>query len=102
MSRPELKRMLDSLRQGDVVIVLKLDRLARSTRDLLSICDHIAASKASFQSLSKSWANTTTTGGKMILAVFAGIAEFERDLIVERTSSGGKLLKKEGLNLGDP
>lgn len=102
MSRPELKRMLDSLREGDVVIVLKLDRLARSTRDLLAICDQIAGNKASFQSLSESWANTTTTGGKMILTVFAGIAEFERDLIIERTSSGRKAAQKRGTKFGRP
>ena len=84
--RPELLRLLDQLRPDDTVIVWKLDRLARSTRDLLEITDAIMTAKAAFQSLSEPWANTTTHAGKMIMTVFAGIAEFERDLIRERGS----------------
>jgi len=102
LKRPELVRMLDQLRKDDQVIVWKLDRLARSTRDLLSICDQIAESKASFRSLSETWADTTTPGGKMILTVFAGIAEFERDLIVERTSTGRQAAQKRGVKFGRP
>jgi DNA invertase Pin-like site-specific DNA recombinase len=101
-NRPELLLMIDQLRKGDEVIVWKLDRLARSTRDLLEICDRIGAAKASFRSLSESWADTTTAGGKMILTVFAGIAEFERDLIVERTASGRIAAKKRGVKFGRP
>jgi len=101
-NRPELLRMIDQLRKGDEVIVWKLDRLARSTRDLLEICDRIGAAKASFRSLSESWADTTTAGGKMILTVFAGIAEFERDLIVERTASGRVAAQKRGVKFGRP
>ncbi len=63
--------MLDQLRQDDPVIVWKLDRLARSTRDLLAICDQIAGSKVGFRSLSESWADTTTPEGKMVLTIFA-------------------------------
>jgi DNA invertase Pin-like site-specific DNA recombinase len=101
-NRPELQRMIDQLRKGDQVIVWKLDRLARSTRDLLDICDRIGAAKASFRSLSETWADTTTPGGKMILTVFAGIAEFERDLIVERTASGRTAAQKRGVKFGRP
>lgn len=102
LKRPELLRMLEQLRHDDQVIVWKLDRLARSTRDLLAICDLIAGSKAGFRSLSETWADTTTSGGKMILTVFAGIAEFERDLIVERTSSGRLAAQKRGVKFGRP
>jgi len=102
LKRPELLRMLEQLRQDDQVIVWKLDRLARSTRDLLAICDQIAGSKAGFRSLSETWADTTTPGGKMILTIFAGIAEFERELIVERTSSGRLAAQKRGVKFGRP
>jgi DNA invertase Pin-like site-specific DNA recombinase len=101
-NRPELQRMIDQLRKGDQVIIWKLDRLARSTRDLLDICDRIGAAKVSFRSLSETWADTTTPGGKMILTVFAGIAEFERDLIVERTTSGRTAAQKRGVKFGRP
>ncbi len=83
--------MLDQLREGDTVIVWKLDRLARSTRNLLEIVETIDAAGARFQSISEPWADTTTHAGKMIMTVFAGIAgiaEFERDLIRERTGPG--------------
>lgn len=102
LKRPELIRMLDQLRQDDQVIVWKLDRLARSTRDLLAICDQITGSKAGFRSLSETWADTTTPGGKMILTIFAGIAEFERELIVERTRSGRQAAQKRGVKFGRP
>ena len=102
LNRPELNRMLDQLRPRDQIIVWKLDRLARSTRGLLEICDRITQAKAAFRSLSETWADTTTPGGKMILTVFAGIAEFERDLIIERTSSGRKAAKERGVKFGRP
>ena len=100
--RPELLRLLDHLRSGDTVIVWKLDRLARSTRDLLEIADTIRAAKAAFQSLSEPWANTTTHAGKMIMTVFAGIAEFERDLIRERTGAGRVAAQARGVQFGRP
>ena len=80
--------MLDQIRPGDVIIVWKLDRLARSTRDLLNAMDTINEAGGKFQSVSEPWADTTTHAGKMIMTVFAGIAEFERDLIRERTGAG--------------
>lgn len=86
--RPQFQRMLDQLREGDILVVWKLDRLARSTRDLLETMETIRDAGARFQSLSEPWADTTTHAGKMIMTVFAGIAEFERDLIRERTSAG--------------
>ncbi|EMZ7167542.1 recombinase family protein [Escherichia coli] len=86
--RPELGRMLDHLRAGDVVTVTRLDRLARSTRDLLDIAEQLQAKGAGLRSLAEPWADTTTPAGRMVLTVFAGIAEFERSLIIDRTRNG--------------
>ena len=85
--RPELGRLLDHLRTGDVVTVTRLDRLARSTRDLLEIAERIKEAGAGLRSLAEPWADTTTPAGRMVLTVFAGIADFERSLIMERTSA---------------
>jgi DNA invertase Pin-like site-specific DNA recombinase len=100
--RPELNRMLDQLRQDDIVTVWKLDRLARSTRNLLEIVETIRNAGARFQSISEPWADTTTHAGKMIMTIFAGIAEFERDLIRERTGAGRADAQKRGVRFGRP
>ena len=100
--RPELNRMLDQLRVGDIVTVWKLDRLARSTRNLLDIVETISLAGARFQSISEPWADTTTHAGKMIMTIFAGIAEFERDLIRERTGAGRADAQKRGVRFGRP
>jgi DNA invertase Pin-like site-specific DNA recombinase len=100
--RPEFQRMLDQIRPGDVIIVWKLDRLARSTRDLLNTMDTINEAGGKFQSVSEPWADTTTHAGKMIMTVFAGIAEFERDLIRERTGAGREAAKQRGVRFGRP
>lgn len=80
----------------------RLDRLARSTRDLLDIVEEIKEACAGFQSLSEPWADTTSYAGKMVLIIFAGIAEFERDLIRDRTSTGRIAAKKRGVRFGRP
>src|SRR5512135_2346304 len=100
--RPEFAKMLDQLREGDIVVVWKLDRLARSTRALLETMETIREAGARFQSLSEPWADTTTHAGKMIMTVFAGIAEFERDLIRERTAAGRVAAKRRGVRFGRP
>lgn len=100
--RPELQRLVEQLRPDDVVIVWKLDRLARSTQHLLELVEQIRVAKASFCSLSEPWADTTSPAGKMIMTVFAGIAEFERTLIRERTSSGRNAAKLRGVQFGRP
>ena len=100
--RPELQRLMDHLRPGDVLVVWKLDRLARSTHQLLELMERIRIADASFCSLSEPWADTTTHAGKMIMTVFAGIAEFERDLIRERTSAGRVAAKQRGIRFGRP
>jgi DNA invertase Pin-like site-specific DNA recombinase len=98
--RPELARLLDHLRVGDVVTVTRLDRLARSTADLLHIAEHIKEAGAGLRSLAEPWADTTSPAGRMILTVFAGIADFERALIVERTSVGRLAAKARGVRFG--
>ena len=100
--RLELNRMIDQLREGDVVTVWKPDRLARSTRNLLEIVETIANAGARFQSISEPWADTTTHSGKMIMTIFAGIAEFERDLNRERTGAGAPTLRNGVFALGAP
>ena len=100
--RPEFQRMLDQIRAGDVVVVWKLDRLARSTRDLLETIETIREAGAKFRSISEPWADTTTHAGKMIMTIFSGIAEFERDLIRERTGAGREAAKKRGVQFGRP
>ncbi len=100
--RPEFQRMLDQIRDADVIVVWKLDRLARSTRDLLETMETIREAGAKFQSISEPWADTTSHAGKMIMTVFAGIAEFERDLIRERTGAGREAARKRGVHFGRP
>jgi DNA invertase Pin-like site-specific DNA recombinase len=100
--RPELLRMLEQLRAGDTVVVWKPDRLARSTRDLLATVETIREAGATFRSLSEPWADTTSHGGKFILTVFAGMAEFERELIRERTRVGREVAKRRGVRFGRP
>lgn len=100
--RPELNRMLEFLRPGDTVVVTDLTRLSRSTKDLLEITELIAAKGAHLQSLKESWLDTTSAHGKMLFTLFAGIAQFERDLIAERTKEGIVAAKKRGKTLGRP
>lgn len=100
--RPKLAAMLDQLRAGDVVMVTRLDRLARSTRDLLDIAERLGAAEAGLRSLAEPWADTTSPAGRMVLTIFAGIAEFERSLIHERTSSGRAAAKAKGVRFGRP
>jgi DNA invertase Pin-like site-specific DNA recombinase len=93
----QLRRLLGQLEAGDVLTVTRLDRLARSTRDLLST---IADRK--FRSLGDTWADTTTSHGRLMLTVLGGLAEFERDLIRARTSEGRERAKARGMKLGRP
>ncbi|MCG7495228.1 recombinase family protein [Thalassobius sp. Cn5-15] len=99
--RPELKRLLDQLRDGDVVVVTKYDRLARSLRDLLDIVDAIKERGAGFRSLAED-IDTTTPAGELIFHVFASIAHFERRRIAERTREGLAAARKRGRIGGHP
>jgi DNA invertase Pin-like site-specific DNA recombinase len=98
--RPQLRRLLSEIAAGDVVMVTRLDRLARSTRDLLNTLEEIAGKKAGFQSLGDAWADTTTAHGRLMLTVLGGLAEFERELIRIRTSEGRAHAKANGKSLG--
>ena len=100
--RPELARLLDQLRKDDVVVVTRLDRLARSTGNLLEIAEAIRAKEAGLLSLAEPWVDTTSPAGRMVLTVFAGIAEFERELIRQRTDEGRQAAKKRGVTFGRP
>ena len=100
--RPELARLLDQIRADDVVVVTRLDRLARSTKDLLDIAEKLNDVGAGLRSLGEPWADTTSPAGRMVLTVFAGIAEFERALIHQRTSSGRVAARARGVRFGRP
>ena len=98
--RAGLRRVLDGLDEGDLLIVTRLDRLARSTRDLLNTMAFIADRKAGFRSLGDTWADTTTAHGRLMLTVLAGLAEFERELIRARTGEGRERAKAQGVKMG--
>src|SRR6476659_7583220 len=98
--RVELAKLLRRLGDGDVLMVTRLDRLARSTRDLLNILDTIAKAGAGFKSLADSWADTTTAHGRLMLTVLGGLAEFERALIIARTGDGRVRAKTRGVRFG--
>jgi DNA invertase Pin-like site-specific DNA recombinase len=100
--RPELVKLLRRLEPDDVLVVTRLDRLGRSTRDLLNILDGIAKAGAGFKSLGDAWADTTTAHGRLMLTVLGGLAEFERELIVARTSDGRARAKAKGVRFGRP
>ena len=87
-SRPELDRMLDQLRAGDVIVVSRLDRLARSTRDLLDIAEQLKEVGAGLRSLHEPWADTTSPAGRMVLTVFAGIADYAESVVMQSPVAG--------------
>ena len=100
--RPELAKVIRRLEPGDVLVVTRLDRLARSTRDLLNVLDEISKRGAGFRSLKDTWADTTTPHGKLMLTVLGGLAEFERSLIAARTGEGRKRAQERGVRFGRP
>lgn len=93
--RPELHKMLDQLRKGDIVIVWKLDRLSRSLKDLLVIMERIDQAEAGFKSLTEA-IDTTTPAGRMMMQMVGAFAEFEREMIRERTKAGLEAARAEG------
>ena len=100
MIRIQLRRVLTRLEAGDVLVVTRLDRLARSTRDLLNTLASITDKGACFRSLGDAWADTTTPHGRLMLTVLGGLAEFERELIRARTGEGRARAKARGVKLG--
>src|SRR5262245_2662645 len=100
--RKALGKVHRELGSGDVLLVTRLDRLARSTRDLLNILDGISKAGAKFRSLADSWADTTTPHGELMGASLAGLATFERHLIRARTDEGRKRAQARGVKFGRP
>jgi DNA invertase Pin-like site-specific DNA recombinase len=98
--RSQLRRVLDQLEAGDVLMVTRLDRLARSTRDLLNTLGTIAYRQAGFRSLGDTWADTTTSHGRLMLTVLGGLAEFERDSILAHTGEGRARAVARGVKMG--
>ena len=98
--RVALRKAIETLAPGDVLIVTRLDRLARSTRDLLNTLAEISDKGAAFRSLADTWADTTSPHGRLLVAILGGLAEFERDLIRARTSEGRRRAVERGVRLG--
>jgi len=98
--RPEFAKLLKRLDAGDVLMVTRLDRLARSTRDLLNILDAVGKAGAAFKSLGDAWTDTTTPHGRLMLTVLGGLAEFERELSLARTGAGRDRAKAQGVRFG--
>lgn len=100
--RRELLRLLKAIAPGDVVMVTRIDRLARSTFDLFAIVKQIVDSGAQFRSLAEPWADTGTSTGRLMIAVLGGLADVERDLIRTRTAEGRERAKARGQKMGRP
>jgi DNA invertase Pin-like site-specific DNA recombinase len=101
-NRTELAKLMKRLEPGDVLVVTRLDRLARSTRDLLNVLESIRERGAGFRSLKDTWADTTTPHGRLMLTVLGGLAEFERELIRARTGEGRQRARARGVKFGRP
>jgi DNA invertase Pin-like site-specific DNA recombinase len=93
--RPQLHRLLDQLREGDILVVWKLDRLSRSLKDLLTLLEKVQLAGAGFQSLTEA-IDTTTPAGRMMMQIIGSFAEFERAILRERTRNGLMTARKEG------
>ena len=98
--RRQLAKAIAALREGDVLLVTRLDRLARSTRDLLNVLATISDRGAGFRSLADAMIDTTSPHGKLIIAVLGALAEFERSMILARTSDGRKRAQERGVRFG--
>jgi DNA invertase Pin-like site-specific DNA recombinase len=100
--RPELNRLIRELKAGDTVVITELTRLSRNTKDLFALVELIQSKGADIKSLKESWLDTTTPQGKLMFTMFAGLSQFERDLISERTKEGLRAAKARGHCGGRP
>src|SRR5262249_16344453 len=98
--RKELARLLKAARPDDTVVVCRLDRLARSTRDLLNTLDRLAKARVGFKSLRETAVDTTTAQGRLVVSILAAISEFEREIILSRISEGCKRARQNGIRFG--
>ncbi|MBG0768304.1 recombinase family protein [Methanococcus maripaludis] len=101
-NRPEFDKMFEVLRSGDVIVVTELTRISRSTKDLVEIVETCKSLNVEIKSLKESWLDTTSAHGKLLFTIFAGLAEFERDLISERVKSGLNAARSRGRLGGRP
>jgi DNA invertase Pin-like site-specific DNA recombinase len=100
--RPEFAKLMKAVAAGDTVVVVKLDRLARSTRDLHNILGELDAQGCGFVSLGEAWCDTTTSVGRLIVTVMSGVSQFERELIRQRCDAGIERAKAKGTKFGRP
>jgi DNA invertase Pin-like site-specific DNA recombinase len=101
-NRPKLEKLIEHLRKDDILVMTRLDRLARSTSDLLRTAERLTEKSTGLQSLDEPWVDTTSPSGRMVMTIFAGIAEFERTLIISRTNDGRVAAKARGVAFGRP
>jgi len=102
LSRPELNKMFDQLREGDVVLVTELSRLSRSTKDLFFLTEQLQLKGADVKSLKETWLDTTTPTGRLMFTFMAGLSQFERDLISQKTKEGLASARRRGRYGGRP
>ena len=100
--RPELMKLIEQLRDGDVVVISELTRLSRSTKDLFAIVELIQSKGADIRSLKETWLDTTTPHGKLMFTIFAGLSQFEADLTAQRTREGLEAARLRGRLGGRP
>ncbi len=100
--RPELSKLLEYARDGDTIIITDLTRISRSTKDLISLVEELGNRGINIKSLKESWLDTTTAQGKLMFTIMAGLSQFERDLISERTKEGLKSARARGRSGGRP
>jgi len=100
--RPELMKLIEQLREGDIVVISELTRLSRSTKDLFAIVDQIKSKGADIRSLKETWLDTTTPQGALMMTIFAGLSQFEADLTAQRTREGLAAARARGRLGGRP
>lgn len=100
--RPELDRLLEHIRVGDTIIITELSRLSRSTKDLFKLVESIQSKGADIKSLKETWVDTTSPTGKLMFTIIAGLSQFERDLISQRTKEGLQAARARGRSGGRP
>ncbi|MBZ9626315.1 recombinase family protein [Clostridium sp. FP2] len=102
INRMQLEKMIEQLREGDIIVITELARLSRSTKDLFRLIDTIEKKGANIKSIKENWVDTTTPQGKFMFTIFAGISQFERDLISQRTKEGLVAARARGKKGGRP
>lgn len=100
--RPQLAKVMAALAAGDVLVVCRLNRLARSARDALNTIAAVKDRGADFRSLREAWSDTTTAHGRLMTTIFSGLAEFDREMILERTGEGRRNARARGVRFGRP